>query len=232
MADEGIGKRLTEKAVSLLGRNGPRVFFWVVSGLLLAPCVWALGQGRETQELGRIAAIYKGGDSERAVGELRGFVAKYPRNCLAWTILGNALADLDRDEEAVAAFREAIRVDPKKPNAYTGLGILARRQGRYQEARGFYESALALDPSYAQAHTSLAVIFLKLHQDADALVSAKKAYALEPTDPAIVANLAVAYHYNGLTELRDRYTEEARRLGYGKIAALLDMYSGETTIRD
>lgn len=232
MKSEGLGKRLAARAVGCFGRNGLRIFFWVVSGMLLAPCVWALGHGRETRELSRITAIFIGGDSERGVGELRGFVAKYPRNCLAWTILGNALVDLDRDEEAATAFREAIRVDPKKPNAFTGLGVLARRQGRYQEARGFYERALTLDPSYAQAHTSLVVVFLKLNQDADALVSAKKAYALKPTEPVIVANLAVACHYNGLTELRDRYTEEARRLGYGNVDGLLDMYSGEITIRD
>jgi hypothetical protein len=54
----------------------------------------------------------------------------------------------------------------------------------------------------------------------------------EGRNPAIVANLAVAYHYNGLFDLRDQMTEEARRLGYNKMDVLQMLYDGEMTIRD
>jgi Tfp pilus assembly protein PilF len=78
----------------------------------------------------------------------------------------------------------------------------------------------------------MTVISLKQGKDAKALEYAKKGYDLDKTDPAAIANLAVAYHYNGMAELRDEMTEEAKSLGYKNVDSLHKIYSGELTVRD
>ena len=61
---------------------------------------------------------------------------------------------------------------------------------------------------------------------------AKKAYDLDKGAPRIAANLAVAYHYVGDMENRDRFTRIAEQLGYDKVDTLEQIYSGELTLRD
>jgi Flp pilus assembly protein TadD len=78
----------------------------------------------------------------------------------------------------------------------------------------------------------MTVIALKQGNDAKALEYARKGYDLDNSDPVIVANLGVAYHYNGMFELRDKMTKEAEKLGYKKGDGLRKLYAGEATVRD
>ncbi len=206
--------------------------------LLLAVLLFLLGCGdtspvdRSSSELDAISKIYKQGDPKSAIEKLDGYLKSKPNDDLAWTILGNAYQDLDQQEKAEAAYKRALEINSNGFQAITSMGILRRKQGKYDEALAYYEKALAINPKYAQAYSSMTVIALKQEKDAKALEYAKKAYDLDKTDPVIVANLAVAYHYNGMAELRDKTTKEARRLGYTKIDRLEKIYSGELTIRD
>jgi tetratricopeptide (TPR) repeat protein len=185
-----------------------------------------------TKELDAIAQIYKQGDAKTAVEKLKGYLKSNPRDDLAWTILGNAHEDLEENAEAEAAYAKAIEVNPKAFKALTGMGILYRKKGDYAQALAYYEKALAIDPKYAEAYSSMSVIALKQQKDEKALEYAKKAYDLDKTSATIVANLAVVYHYNGMIELRDKMTEDAKKLGYKSLDRLQKIYSGELTLRD
>ncbi|MGH7381183.1 MAG: tetratricopeptide repeat protein [Candidatus Methylomirabilales bacterium] len=206
--------------------------------LLLAVLVFLLGcgdsspVGRPSSDLDAISKIYKQGNPKAAIEKLNEYLKSKPDDDGAWTILGNAYQDLDQNEKAEAAYKKALEINSNGFQAVTSMGILRRKQGKYDEALAYYEKALAINPKYAQAYSSMTVIALKQEKDKKALEYAKKAYNLDKTDPVIVANLAVAYHYNGMSELRDKTTEEARRLGYTKIDRLEKLYSGELTIRD
>jgi tetratricopeptide (TPR) repeat protein len=200
--------------------------------LFLAVLLFLLGCGDTSRDLDAISKIYKEGQPKAAIEKLNVYLKSKPNDDVAWTILGNAYQDLDQNEQAEAAYTRALAINPNGFQAITSMGILRRKQGKYDEALAYYEKALAINPKYAQAYSSMTVIALKQEKDAKALEYAKKAYDLERTDPVIVANLAVAYHYNGMFALRDKTTQEARRLGYAKIDRLEKIYSGELTIRD
>lgn len=49
---------------------------------------------------------------------------------------------------------------------------------------------------------------------------AKQGYKHDNEDPVIAANLALMYHYNGMLEERDTYTEIAEKLGYRNMETL------------
>jgi Flp pilus assembly protein TadD len=198
------------------------LFLVVITGLAFAG----------SRELDEIAEIYEQGDAKTAVERLTRYVAKNAKDDLAWTILGNAYMDLDELDKAEDSYKQAIKVNPRRFNAITGLGILSRKNGKYDEAMRYYKKALEIDPKYAQAYTSMVVIALKQEKDKDALTYAEKAYALNDSDPVILANLAVAYHYNGMYKERDKMTKKAEKAGYKKMDALKEIYSGEMTLRD
>jgi Tfp pilus assembly protein PilF len=185
-----------------------------------------------TKSLNAIASIYEDGDAKTAATELRKFVERNPRHDLAWTILGHAHKDLGDDRQAADSYRRALSINPKRVEAITGMGILARRRGDDEEALRYYRQAVEIDPRYAQAYSSMTVISLRHSRDAEALEYAEKAWSLDQRDPAIAANLAAAYHYNGMTSRRDEMTERAKKLGYRKIETLQEIYRGEKTLRE
>jgi tetratricopeptide (TPR) repeat protein len=194
----------------------------------VAACVEASGNA---SRLNAIAKVYQGGDAQGAITQLTPYLEQYPRDDLAWTILGNAYEDVDQDDKARAAYDRALAINPRRHEAVGGLGVLHRKRGDDEAAMQAYRRAVAIEPRYAQAYSSMTVVALRLHRDAQALDYATKGYALDKTDPAIAANLAVAYHYNGDTANRDRFTQIAVKLGYRNAARLKQIYDGTLTVR-
>ena len=183
--------------------------------LLLASCDRDPTGSRSSKELDEIATLVEKGNNQTALLKLQEYTQRYPKEGLAWTILGRVNLDLDRLRDAERAYHKALELDPENFQAITGMGILSRKQGQNDEAMKYYNRALQLRPDYAYAYSSMAVIALKQGHDKQALEYATKAYELEKTDKTVVANLAVSYHYNGMLELRDKTTAEAERLGSG-----------------
>lgn len=199
--------------------------------LLLAAC-----DSRSAKEakgpLNDISAVYRSGAVEEAVTRLRAHVQAEPRDDLAWTILGHALLDLSRVDEADAAYAKAVELNPRRIEAITGQGRLFRIRQQYDKAMAAYERALAIDDSYAQAHSSMMVVALKWGQFDKAIAHGEKGHSLDKTDPVIAANLAIAYHYAGNTEKRDQMTRTAQQLGFKGMDGLQKIYAGELEIRD
>jgi Tfp pilus assembly protein PilF len=207
-----------------------KAHFVIFMTLLVAACGQSGPPG--SKSLNAIASIYEDGDAKTAAVELQKFLQKNPRHDLAWTILGHAHKDLGDDRQAADSYRRALSINPKRVEAITGMGILARRRGDDDEALRYYRQAVEIDPRYAQAYSSMTVIALRHSQDAEALQYAEKAWSLDKEDPAVAANLAAAYHYNGMTAKRDEMTERARKMGYRKIETLQQIYRGEKTLRE
>lgn len=182
-------------------------------------------------ELNKVAQIYKGGEYARAAVELKKYVAKYPKDPIAWTILGHAYEELDQDANAEEAYKSALKADPSTYQAITGLGIVARKRGELEKAEAFYKKALEINPKYADAYSSLVMIAIKRGDFDSAVAYGKKGYALDANNAVIAANLAVAYHYAGDHDRRDEMTEVARLLNYHNMKNLNRIYKGEIDVR-
>lgn len=209
-----------------------RIWFLILPMLLYALVLGALGavSVSSSSDFDEIAALRET-DPKAARAQLQERVAARPRDDLAWTILGHTYYDLDDNEQAETAYAKALEINPRRVEALTSMGILRSADRRYDEARGYYDRALAVNPGYAQLHSSIATMALRQGDWARALEPAKRAFDLDSTDGVVAANLAVAYHYNGLIELRDRMTQTAARLGYGNVPVLQEIYRGERTVR-
>lgn len=203
--------------------------FLAISGGYIAE---SLPIDRNIAELNQVAQIYLNGNVDTALIEINKYLDKYPKDDLAWTIKGNMLEDKDLDKEAKDAYEKALSLNPENFQATNALGVIYRKEGDYDKAIEFYRKALELKPGYAQAYSSMAVIELKRNNDKKALEYAKRGYENDKEDPVLAANLAVMYHYNGMIEERDTYTEIADKLGYRNMEALYQIYSGELTVKD
>jgi hypothetical protein len=73
-------------------------------------------------------------------------------------LLGEALQDAGRRDEAVDEYRTAIRLRPAEVTGYLKLGALLAVMGRFPEAREQLIAVTSLDPGNAQARQALAIL--------------------------------------------------------------------------
>jgi hypothetical protein len=73
-------------------------------------------------------------------------------------LLGEALMDAGRIDEAAAEFKTAIRLRPDEPTGHVKLGGYLATTGQLDEARSQFHEALRLDPENASALQALAIL--------------------------------------------------------------------------
>src|SRR3954470_3823791 len=76
----------------------------------------------------------KAGDVGGAVAELRAAVQVAPEDPAAWGLLGDALFEAQRYEEAEKSYRNALELNHADPSVRRRLAQLAMRRGRIPEA--------------------------------------------------------------------------------------------------
>ena len=71
------------------------------------------------------------------------------------SLLGAALADSGRWDEAIQTYRDAIRLDPTHANTHANLGMTLLRRGRHEEAKRSLRRALEIEPGHTSARRAL-----------------------------------------------------------------------------
>ena len=95
-----------------------------------------------------------------AVLSLTEAAACAPRHAGVRLNLGNALADLDRLDDAEAHIRAAIALDPGLEEAQVSLAFVLASQGRLHEAVAANEAVLRFNPGSGEARWNLATALL------------------------------------------------------------------------
>lgn len=181
-------------------------------------------------EIGDAAELYEAGKLEETIDQLNALVLIKKNNEYAWTLLGHAYEDLDRDSLAKNAYEKALVIQPRTEEAMTGLGVLARKAGDYNKAAEHYYESLEVNPDYAQAYASLLVVELMRKRFKKAISIGLKGYELDRSDPVIASNLTVAYHYAGDSLNREKFYKISKNLGYPKMESLDLILSDEYTV--
>lgn len=73
-------------------------------------------------------------------------------------LLGEALRDAGRREEAIEQYRIGIRLRPTDSTGYVKLGLCLAEMGRLDEARQFLREAVVVDPHNGAARRTLALL--------------------------------------------------------------------------
>ncbi|MDF2883883.1 MAG: hypothetical protein K0R54_4448 [Clostridiaceae bacterium] len=99
--------------------------------------------------------------------------------------------------------------------AYLLQAAAYRETGNWEQAIQCADKVLKDNVESISAYVTLSKIELKRKNNAKGLQYAKNAYNLDSSDPYVIANLALAYHYNNLTDERDKYYKIYKQFNIG-----------------
>jgi tetratricopeptide (TPR) repeat protein len=126
-------------------------------GLTAWLCCISLHAWAQTQTPYQAAVDYvRQGRNELAIPLLEKLLAASPNDLKARNLLGIALLNAGRREDAGAQFRKAFDTDPTFYPALKNLAINELALGRGAEARSHFEQVLKLAPNDAVSHLNLA----------------------------------------------------------------------------
>ena len=129
-------------------------------------------------------SLYRLGRYEEAVSSMKRVFDLLPNFPLAPTLhylIGQALRELDRYDEAEEHYESALQIGPGFKEAINGLGELLLAQERYGEALDRYRTLAQIEPENAATHSQIGIALLKTGRAEEALASFDRALSLDPT---------------------------------------------------
>lgn len=122
-------------------------------------------------------------------------------------ILGNALIQMDKTEEAIDCYRRAIQLCPNFYEAHYNLAVAEISQQNWQGAKAAFQQALHLNPNHAESYYGLGKIAEQLEQFKAAAGYHWRAIQLNP-------EFAAAYFSLGEVLLKLRHWDKALPICY------------------
>ncbi|MGD9497457.1 MAG: tetratricopeptide repeat protein [Armatimonadota bacterium] len=98
------------------------------------------------------------GQRRLAVELLEPWLADYPDDADAWSVLAGAYFELEDYPRALEAARRAAELKPQSARNWCNLGMVLRRTGRLYEAEKAQYRALTIDSDYERARKELTKI--------------------------------------------------------------------------
>ena len=175
------------------------------------------GQKAPTQvQLDELVALFNQGRFKETAARARVLTEQYPKHGFGWKVLGLALKQLGKNEEAIPAMQKAAALSPKEADAHSNLGVVLHDAGQLKEAEASYRRALKLKPDYADAHSNLGTLLQDMGRLDEAEACHLRALKLAP-------DLADA-HYNLGNTLRAQGRLEGAVQSYHRALALRPAY--------
>ncbi len=153
-------------------------------GLVLLLAALALAPAARADEFGELRALLVRGEAAVALPRLEKASAADPRDVQMRFLLGVALMDLQRDDEALGHFGRMAQDYPELPDPQNNIALLHARAGRLEPARQALETALRNDPTHRAARTNLGQVHLLLAVQAWELAAVQG-----PLDTALLRRL-------------------------------------------
>jgi predicted O-linked N-acetylglucosamine transferase (SPINDLY family) len=105
----------------------------------------------------------------------------------------NALAMLNRLDQAVAAYESCLALDPAHISAHYNRATMFARQQRWADALAGLDKTLALAPQMAEAWNNRAGVLQAMGRHDEALASVARVLRLRPTDVAAFYNAGIMF---------------------------------------
>ncbi|SDY31273.1 Predicted O-linked N-acetylglucosamine transferase, SPINDLY family [Allochromatium warmingii] len=157
---------------------------------------------------------------DKAESTARQIIETYPKDKLAWKILGAILVKTNRFQEALTILLEANRIAPNDSVCINSLGSALHNLKRFKEALKCFRRAIEIDPNYALAYNNLGTVLGDLGKHQEALNYYSKALEISPQTPEFYCNKGLALHF--LRRIEESLTafEEALKYDPNHVDAL------------
>ena len=140
---------------------------------------------------------------------MRHSLAETGESAFGCTMLGDALREAGRDDEARAQYQRTIELAPTQPMGHLNLAVEFNDLGQFAAAADQYREAIAVDEHCAQAHAGLAMALSGQQNFADARIEFERALELDPQNLAAYAGLALLSRTLGEFARSNDYAERA-----------------------
>ncbi len=148
----------------------------------------------------------KNKDYEKAESALRGAVKNDPSNAMLHFVLGTALEQLDKPEDAIQAYKDAIEVDENYSDAYHNLGA-----AYYNQYVAYTNEAGDLD--FRSQSAKITELENKAEKSLEsAMPFLEKAHSMDPTNVPVMNSLKSIYFTFSMTEKYDAMVAKIKAL--------------------
>jgi len=130
----------------------------------------------------------------------RDCVKKSPNKARPHNNLGEALANLEKTDEAMSHYLKALQIKPDYPDALNNIGIAVGKKGKADEAIEYYFKALKINPDFPDALNNLGVALKRKGEANEAIKHFLRALKLKPDYASAHNNLGVALSEKGETQ--------------------------------
>jgi tetratricopeptide (TPR) repeat protein len=128
-----------------------------------------------------------------------------PESAELHNVLGIALAEKGKLDEAITEFREALRLDPDSAQTHWHLGAALVSRGAREEAIEHLRRSVQLDPGNGQAHNDLAIVLAMVGKLDEAIDHFERALTINPESADARRNLTI------LLQQRRQLTKDGTR---------------------
>ena len=139
---------------------------------------------------------------DEAIARARQELSRYPDDVNILGLLGAALGDQKRFQEAEEILLRVIDLTPTFAKPYEDLGTLLLQQGLAQKALPLLEKAARLDPQQESSHFQLGRALAQLGRGVEADAAFERSFALSPTRGMMAQ--AAEHHAAGRLEDAER----------------------------
>lgn len=182
---------------------------------------WSQWKSSQPSNAGRItfgsaAIAFESGDYAEAIRLLQTAVGQGltpAGHATAWYVMGDAHANLGRDNDAVDAYQRAVKIRPAHALAHGALALALRRQGRHAEAVGAYDNALKLMPTLSRFHVGRGWALLRMAKPEDAAAAFELGTRLDPANVGGWTGRASSALATGEHEAARDHARQATTLG-------------------
>jgi len=171
---------------------------------------------RQGVDLPGAIASFENGNYPMAISMAESFLKQYPKEPVAWQVLGVSRYFLHDLVGAEQAFNSLLKYDKRNPDALNNLGLVLSEQGRFEQAEDYCKKALKINPNMPGAHNNLGNIYRARGLQNEAEQSYRKAIKQGMQTPEIWCNLG--------TVLQEQGHNDDARDAYDKALALDDRF--------
>jgi tetratricopeptide (TPR) repeat protein len=144
-------------------------------------------------------------------------------NFVASNNIGNALATLNRIDEAGPHFARAMALNPRYDDAIFNYGLYLAKKGRPAEAMDHFSRVIELSPRFLAAHVNLAILHFHGGDKGKAEQLLLTALSIDPQEAHAHNNLGIIRAGQGRTEEALRHYRLAVRYRPGLVQARVNL---------
>ncbi|MEO5943831.1 MAG: tetratricopeptide repeat protein [Ferruginibacter sp.] len=145
-------------------------------------------------------AAIKIGKAAEAVKVLDAFLQKNQPDFMLLFVKGNALVDLNEQQQAIGIYSKSIDANPDFPNAYLERAKLFAGLERWPQALDDYNHYISLVSDDADAYNLRGIVFFKTNVTEKALADFNSSLQLNPKQEFALANRGVLYRNSNQTD--------------------------------